>query len=346
MRFAQPEFLWLLAAIPIWVVAGWWVASRRRRALARFAGMPENLPRFVEDVGVNRRVVKAILLLVAYAGLSLALARPQWGSRVETVERRGIDVVLILDTSRSMGVEDVAPDRFRQARLGASELVGSLQGDRVALVAFAGKASLLCPLTVDHEAVSLFLDTVDLETAPIPGTALADALETATEAFGPEATAADDSRGRMIVLYSDGEDHEEGLEDAVRAMRRAGVVLHAVGVGTVEGGPIPETDATGRVIDYKKDRDGLVVTSRLEERVLERLALDTGGRYFRATSSGLEIDALLGAVESLDAGALDAVVRVRYEERYAIPALLALLALAIELCIGDGRGKRIPEEQA
>ena len=346
MRFARPEFLVLLAAIPIWIVAGWWFAARRRRALARFAGMPGNVPRFLGDVGVNRRVVKAILLLVAYVGLSLALARPQWGSRVETVERRGIDVVLILDTSRSMAVQDVAPDRFRQARLGASELVRHLEGDRVALVAFAGKASLLCPLTVDHEAVGLFLDTIDLDTAPIPGTALADAIVTATRAFGPEATEVDASRGRMIVLYSDGEDHEQGLDEAIRTMRRAGTVLHAVGVGTVEGGPVPDTDDAGRVIGYKKDREGRVVTSRLDESVLERLALDTGGRYFRATSSGLEIDELLAAVDSLDAGELDAVVRVRYEERFVIPALLALLALAAELCIGDGRGKRIASEDS
>ena len=346
MRFARPEFLALLAAIPLWIVAGWWITVRRRRALVRFAGGPGNVSRFLDDVGVNRRVVKAILLLVAYGGLSLALARPQWGSRVESVERRGIDVVLILDTSRSMAVQDIAPDRFRQARLGAAELVRHLEGDRVALVAFAGKASLLCPLTVDHEAVGLFLDTVDLETAPIPGTALADAIATATRAFGAEATEADASRGRMIVLYSDGEDHEQGLDEGIRSMRRAGVVLHAVGVGTVEGGPVPETEDGGRVTGYKKDRDGRVVTSRLDESVLQRLALDTGGRYFRSTSSGLEIDELLDAVESLDAGELDAIVRVRYEERFAIPTLLALLALAAELCIGDGRGKRISGGQS
>jgi len=344
MRFAAPEVLWLLGLVPAWAIAAAWLARRRRVALERFAGGALNAERLRGDVGVHRRAVRVALLVSAWILAIVALARPQWGERVESLERRGIDLVIALDTSKSMAVRDVAPDRFRRARLAAGELVSRLRGDRVALVAFAGKASLLCPLTVDREAVRLFLDAADLESAPIPGTALADALSTAIRAFGSEARFTDGEqapRGRMIVLYSDGENHEEGLDGAIASLRRAGVVVWAVGVGTPEGGPIPEVDESGDVVGYKKDRAGKVVTSALDDAVLERLAVETGGRYLRATSAGLEIDDLLGVIEGLDAGDLGAVLRVRYEERFAIPAALALIALAVELGLRDARRRRI-----
>jgi Ca-activated chloride channel family protein len=342
MRFVRPELLLLLLALPLWGVGIWVAAIRRRRALERFAGGRTNVSSFVGDVARNRRAVRLVLFGVGLACVVLALARPQWGERVETVERTGIDLVVVLDTSLSMATQDVSPDRFRRAQLAASELISRLGGDRVGLVAFAGKASLLCPLTLDHEAVRMFLDVTDLDIAPIAGTALADALGVARRSFRSETDErADSDRSRVIVVYSDGEDHEAGLDEAVANLRRDGIEVFAVGVGTVEGGPIPITDDRGAVTDYKKDRDGRVVSSRLAEDVLERIALDTGGRYFRATAAGLEIDDVLSGVTSGEAGSLGTTMRIRYEERFGIPLILALIALGVEVWLADGRGQRV-----
>lgn len=346
MRFADPTWLYALLAVPAWVAVAWLARRARLRALARFAGGGRAATALSGDVGPNRRVIKGLLLVLAFVSIVLALARPQWGEATETVERAGIDLVLVVDTSRSMAVEDVSPDRFRQARLSAAELVRRLRGDRIGLIAFAGKASLLCPLTVDHEAIGLFLDALDLDSAPIPGTALAEALLAAGRAFGPEVDLRDDDRARMVVVYSDGEDHEAGLDEAIEALNRAGIAVFTVGVGTVEGGPIPAAGQDGSGPSYVKDRDGRVVTSRLDEGVLERLALDTGGRYHRATAAGVEIDDVVNAVLGAETGEFGASVRIRYRERYAIGVWLALLALLAEAAIPDGRGRRVREDRS
>jgi Ca-activated chloride channel family protein len=281
-----------------------------------------------------------LLLLAAGAGI-VALARPQWGVRLEPIERRGVDVVLVLDTSLSMATQDAAPDRLGLARHAAGELIRRLGGDRVALVTFAGKATLSCPLTLDHEAARLFLDSVDVESVPVPGTALAEAVRAGLRAFGPEgADAAREGQHRAIVLFSDGEDHEGELDAAIAMARRAGVTVHAVGCGSTAGAPIPERDASGSLTGYKKDREGRVVTSRLDEASLEKLALETEGRYYRATPAGGEVEEIARALAGMDAREHGTVLRTRYEDRFQYPLVLALAALLAETFLDDRRRRK------
>lgn len=331
MRFLWPQLLWLLLALPVLALAGSWSAARRRGALIRFAGGAAHAERFLAGVSANRRAVKTLLLYVALIGLIVAAARPQWGTRLEEVTRQGIDVAFVIDTSLSMAAEDVPPSRLELARNQARTLLGRVAGDRVALITFAGRPTMSTPLTLDHGAVRLFLDALRPETVQVPGTALAEALTLAADALARTAT--DAARGGAVVLFSDGEDHEGELDGAIELLRERGVAVFALGTGTARGAPIPVDDASG----YKRDRDGRVVTTRLDEDLLERLALETGGRYYRATAAEVEIVLVADALAGLDASEFGAVLRARYEERFQVPLAIALLALLVETLLGDRR---------
>ncbi len=339
MRFVHPEYLWLILALPLLGLGAWVSVRRRRLALRRFAGSEGSVARFTGEVSSHRRGAKLLLVYLALLAAILAAARPQWGTRLEQVTRRGVDLVAVLDTSLSMAAEDVSPSRLGLARHAIDTLLKRVEGDRVGLVTFAGQATLICPLTLDQAAVRLFLDTVDVESVAVAGTSLAEALITAVRALGPEVETGGD-RSRAVVLFTDGEDHEGGLEEAIAMLDRAGIATYAVGCGTTRGAPIPVKDPSGLAAGYKKDREGRVVTTRLDETLLEQLALDTGGRYYRATASQLEIDEIAKALTAMDTKEFGAVLRARYEERYQIPLAVALLALLAETVLGDRRRRR------
>lgn len=339
MRFAQPEILWLLLALPLLVLASWISATRKRRALRRFAGGEDSVGRFSGDINPHRRVAKSLLLQLALLATLLAAARPQWGKLVDEVKQAGVDVVVLMDTSLSMAAEDLAPSRLELARDEIDTLLDSLAGDRVALITFAGVPSLACPLTVDHGAVRLFLDAVEPEVVQVPGTALAEAIELGILAFGdPETEGLD--RSRAMVLFTDGEDHEGGIDEVLPKLDRAGVVVHAIGVGTTRGAPIPvngESEGAGR---FKKDAEGRLVTTRLDEAVLQQLAFETGGHYYAATAGAREVDELIQTIGGMAASEFGATLRTRYKERYQIPLGVALVALIAEALLGDPRRRR------
>jgi Ca-activated chloride channel family protein len=339
MCFLRPELLWLLLLLPTVGLAAWWGTLRRNRALRRFAGGTERVARFTGEVSAHRRAAKLLLLCLALAAVIVAVSRPQWGSRLEPITRSGVDVVVVIDTSLSMAAEDLAPNRLEQAKHQVDLLLERLAGNRVALVTFAGQSTLACPLTLDHAALRLFLDTVEAESVQVAGTALAEALRTGARAFGEEGRGVE-PRTRALVLFSDGEDHEGELEQLPRELKQAGIGLYAMGCGSTRGAPIPLRDAAGGVSGYKKDREGKVVTTRLDESVLEALALESGGRYYRSTPGGQEVEAVVEAIAALDAREYGSVLRTRYEDRFQIPLAVGLLALCAETLIGDRRGQR------
>jgi Ca-activated chloride channel family protein len=333
MRFATPQALWALLLVPAVAALLIAVGALRRRALARFAGGPAWAVRASGQVSEHRRGVKAVCLLVALAAGVLALARPQWGSGTESITRKGIDLVIAIDTSKSMDAEDAPPNRLARAVRAAEKLLDELEGDRVALVTFAGSASVACPLTLDHEAIRLFLEGLDTESVSVGGTALAEAAEASIRALGPSESGAGEAKGRAVLVISDGEDHEGGVEAAERELKRSGVTVFAIGVGTEQGAPIPAGEAGA----YKKDRDGKLVTTRLDERPLRALAVETGGRYYRATPAEGEIAEVAKAMEAMDAAGSGTVLRTRWVERFQIPLAVALLALLVETALTDRR---------
>jgi len=332
MRFGAPEYLWWFLAVP--VLAGLFVAAfrRRRRALAIFGDLPL-MRRLSTSASLERRIIKATLVVLASSFLILALARPQWGAKLETVTRRGVDVIVAVDTSLSMLAEDVKPNRMAQARAAVGSFIDLLHGDRIGLVAFAGTSYVACPLTLDYTAARMFVDVLDVDLIPIQGTAIADAIRTSVAAFRPG-----ERRYKVLVLITDGEDHEGSVEAAARAAASEGIVVYAVGIGSPSGEPIPLRNARGDIIGYKEDRGHRKVTSRLGEGDLEGIALATGGKYFRSSPEGVELRRVYEEISRMDQRTLSGRTLNAYEERYQLPLGLAILLLGLEAALGERKG--------
>jgi Ca-activated chloride channel family protein len=331
MRFGAPVYLWLLPVLP--VLAGLFALQfhRRRRALEVFGDLAL-MRRLSWSASLERRVIKVGLTLGAALFLILALARPQWGARLETVSRKGVDVIVAVDTSLSMLTEDVKPNRLAAARAAVSSLLDLLQGDRIGLVAFAGKASVACPLTLDYAAAAIFVDLLDPNLIPVPGTALAQAVTVSARAFRTG-----ERRNKVLILITDGEDHEGDVESAVRAAADEGVTIYTVGVGTPNGEPIPLRNARGEIVGYKEDRQRRKVTSRLDESLLVSIASSTGGKYFRSTAEGIELRKIYEEVAGMDRTTLSSRLHTAYEERYQYPLAAAILLLTLEAGLSERR---------
>lgn len=334
MSFASPLWLWALLALPLVALAEGWLAGRDRARVSRLvaAGL---WPRVVATAHPGWRAARVALLIVACAGFLLALARPQWGLVREKVEREGVDVVLALDTSLSMAAEDVSPSRFFLARAALASLVARLPESRFALLAFEGEAYPLVPLTLDADAVLLFLDTLEPGFVPRPGSSLGAGLEKGLALFADR-----QRRHKVMVLVSDGENLEGEVAAAARRARELGVVVHAVGVGTEAGGPVPEHDGEGRRTGFKRDEAGQVVVSRLDPGTLETIARATGGSYLKLTPQDTSLQSLTRAIEGLEEKALAAEFAFRRKERYQVPLAIGVLCLGVALLLPPVRRTR------
>ena len=303
------------------------LTRRDRERLSRLVSRPL-WGRVVRRPDERWRLLRLALLLLGAAGVVVALARPQWGIVREKVEREGVDVVLVLDTSGSMATADVAPSRFFLARQALLQLIARLEGDRFALVAFEGEAYPLVPLTLDADALGLFLETVEPGIVPAPGTSLGVGLAKGLEAFVDQ-----ERRNKVMVLVSDGEDLEGEVEAAVRRAKEAGVVVHAVGVGTEGGQPVPDVDAEGRVTGYKRDESGGAVVSRLNLATLDAIARGTGGKAFRITPADTSLSGLASAIEGMEQKAMAREYSYRRKERFQVPLAFGLACLALGLLL-------------
>jgi Ca-activated chloride channel family protein len=283
MKWGNPELLYLVAAIlPVaWLV--FFLLRRRERRMARLVE-PSQFALLAPDRNARRVRTRHLAWLGAMALLLLSLTRPQWGTRWEEVRRRGLDILVVMDTSRSMLAEDIKPNRLQQAKWGIRDLVRQLKGDRVGLVAFAGSSFLQCPLTIDYAALRMTLDDVYAGLIPRGGTAIAQALRTAMDSFEEDAGA-----DRVIILITDGEDHEGDPFALIPELKKRQIRVFVVGVGTLEGELIPTPGENGHTA-FLKDRESRVVKSVLNEDLLARLAVETGGMYVRATPGDFGLD--------------------------------------------------------
>jgi Ca-activated chloride channel family protein len=331
MHFFYPQYLNLLWAVPVLIAFLMWSIRRRRCRLEKFVS-PEIVARLTGEFSRWKALARALLLAGFFSFAILALARPQWGLRQETVQRRGVDVIAALDTSYSMNAEDVAPNRLQKAKSEIRGLIGRLKGDRIGLVAFAGTATVQCPLTLDYGAASLFLDVANTEVIPDPGTSLAAAIKTATSTF-----IAKERKYKVLVIFTDGEDLEGQVQAAVDKAEQAGVIIYAVGVGSPDGRPIPVRDQKGDIIEYRKDADGQVVVSRLDERSLAEIATETGGMYFRASTSESELDQIYEEVSRMEKKQLESRLYQNFEDQFQVPLALAVFCLTAAAWITERR---------
>jgi Ca-activated chloride channel family protein len=334
MQFATPSAFYGLLLLPALVLFLVWSGRRKGRAGERLA-QPPLLERLSLGVSRRRDRWKASLLLVGVFFLVLAIARPQWGQGTDEVVARGVDVFIVLDTSFSMDATDVAPSRMERARYIASALIERLQGNRIGLIVFSGTAFVQCPLTLDYGAAKIFLDTVGTGVVPEPGTDILQALEAASRGF-----VARDSKFKVAVLLTDGEETEGSAVGVAEKARDEGIVIHTVGVGTPGGEPIPVRNESGDVTDYIRDDSGQPVLSRLGEETLSRIALETGGKYFRISERDQEIEEIAGVIAGMEGEELESQLFRRFQERYYWPLSFALLFLLAEALVPRERRAR------
>jgi Ca-activated chloride channel family protein len=300
-------------------------AHFRWKARVRSAWIDEPLWRRLAGPTAGRHQgLKALMTVAGLTLLTVALAGPRWGVRLRETHRRGSDVIVAVDVSASMLAEDVKPDRLSQAKRELALVLDSLEGDRVGVVAFAGEAFLQCPLTLDTAAAKTLLDAIDPGLIPRPGTNLAAALDTAVKAF-PEGPG-----GKALALLTDGEDHSGVLEAAVRRAAAAEVRVFPIGFGSPDGEVIPVKDETGHVVDFKKDKTGKTVVSKLDEPALRAMATATGGAYARARDGDIDIRRLVEAVRGLPKRDLDSRQWKSREDRAFPFAAAALILFLLE----------------
>jgi len=336
LRFANPAALGVLWLLPVCGALYALAFRTRARALAAF-GDGDLVAKLTASVDPRRRRAKAALLLTALSLLVVALARPQFGTRLEVAKRRGLDLFVALDCSASMLAEDVKPSRLERAKLEVGSLLQKLAGDRVGLVAFAGDAFVQCPLTLDYGAARTLLDALSPDMLPVPGTALGRALQVATRGFVGQ-----ERKYKVLLLITDGEDHAGNPLAAAQEAARQGVIIYTIGLGSTDGAPIPIYDAQGRRIAYKRDQEGRVVMSRLNDAQLRPIAAAGNGRYFQATAGQLELERILAEVNRMEKKELTSRRFAHYEERFQWPLALAILLLCLEAGMSERR--RRPQE--
>lgn len=326
------NFLWLL---PLFAFLFLHQYRQKDRALAALAD-PHLLKRLVGKVIPGMRVLKSTLFLCAASLMIFAMAGPRWGSHYEEVSRKGVDIMLALDVSASMLVKDVDPDRFERAKREIMDLLKVMEGDRAGLVIFAGSAFVQCPLTLDYSALMMFLNSLEPGMIPARGTDLGSAIDACRESFN-----LDDATDKVIMLFTDGEDNEAKGEEAARLAASKGVRIFVFGIGTPEGGPIPQKDGGGGFI---KDKDGNVVISRLEEQGLVDLAAASGGLYARSDSSDMDLDRIYfdGVKIRTEAKELKSGKIKVWEERFYLFLLAAFFLLFLEGFLKERkRGERV-----
>jgi Ca-activated chloride channel family protein len=333
MRFAEPNFLWALFSLPLFLLLFVYAYHLRKKLAARFASI-SMFPKIATSLSPFRRAIKASLLLLGIAFLILALARPQWGRQMEHIERKGLDIVLMQDISLSMLAEDVKPNRLVRSRHEISAFLDTLSGDRVGLVAFSGEAQTMVPLTLDYGTVQLVLR--DLEPGWLmPGTDLSAAIDKGLQMFRRSKVP---SKYAVMVLMSDGEEQDAKAVEKAKEAAEAGIRIYTVGIGSKEGVPIPEPSKNGEVA-YHKDRFGNIVTTHLEESTLQEIANITGARYFYASPGEFQLQKVLSEIQNMEKRDTSSDQVENYQDRYQIFLAIAALLFLMEALLSE-RGKK------
>jgi len=333
MRFEHPNLLWLLLVIPPALAAFFWWSERVKKKLLTQFVESRLLAQLTTGLSPQRRKWKYILLIAAAALLVIAIARPQRGFDLEEVQQNGLDIVVAVDTSKSMLATDIAPNRLARAKLAALELMQTAKADRLGLVAFAGDAFLECPLTIDDTAFQQSVQALDVNTIPQGGTAIAAAINTALGTFKEK------SNHRALVLFTDGEDNDEGALEAAQNAAKEGLKIFTIGIGSADGTLVTIADANGNS-DYIRDEKGQVVKSHLNEQLLQQIASASGGFYLPLRGADT-INTLYerGLAPLPKSESKEKIVR-RYHEQFQWPLAAAMLLLIAEFLLPERKPRQ------
>lgn len=328
------NYLWL---IPVILGFGFYFKKRAQAKLAKAIGT-RLYPFLSSSVSPQKRLLKTALQVLSVFFFVLALARPQFGQSSQQVKSEGVELIFAVDVSDSMMAEDVKPSRLAQVKAELSRLVDQMPGNKVGVVAFAGSAALLSPLTSDPSAVKMYVESLDPSSVSSQGTNFQDALSASEEAFKRGGVSGEGSQAtKVILIASDGEDHEQGALDQAKKLTDAGIRIFTLAYGTEKGGTIPVRDAMGFLKGYKKDRSGQTVLTTVKGDFLRSLAEAGRGSFYYATFGGEQVKFLTEDISKLEKTQFDTSMAVDYDERFQVLLLMGILCAILELMIGERR---------
>jgi Ca-activated chloride channel homolog len=328
-RFANPDYLYLLLLLPVLMVFFIISGIRRRRALRRLGNI-SMVGSLIPEMSKARPWIKFIFQLSVIAFIIIALARPQFGSKIEDVKKEGVEVIIALDVSNSMLARDIQPDRLGRAKQAISRLVDNLDNDRIGLIVFAGDAYTQLPVTTDYVSAKMFLESIAPDMVPRQGTAIGSAINLGIRSFSPG-----EGKSKALVIITDGENHEDDPLESAGEAAKAGVVIHSIGIGSSEGVPIPMGGS-----DYLRDPEGNTVISKLDEGILKRIAVATGGTYVKATNTNIGLDEIFSEIRKLKTQELESSVYTEYNDQFQIFAAMACLLLLIDFLVMERKNRR------
>ena len=330
MRFGEPGYfhlLWSLIPLIFFMV---WGMKKKHQLTLKFCGHPL-LSKLVHPGVEKRHQRKTVLIVLAVLFLLLALTQPRWGYHWEDLHQRGVDVIVALDVSDSMLAEDIKPNRLERAKRKISDLLDMMEGDRIGLVAFAGTSFTQCPLTLDYGAARIFLAAIDTQLIPVQGTAIGNAIETSVKAFRTQ-----EKKSKALILITDGEDQTGKALSAAKAAGEQGVKIYTIGIGGEIGAPLPDLSGKG---GFRKNQQGEVILSKLDETTLQQIALETGGSYVRSVTGDVDLKTIYQdqIKKHIEKKELKSERRKIWQERFQWFIFVALIFLFIETCLSEKR---------
>ncbi len=324
-RFEEPSYLYLLLLVPLLVVLHYATNYYRHKRLARY-GDPDLLKELMPDVSAARREVKSWLMLVAFALLVIALARPQFGTKVETRKRQGIEAIIALDVSNSMLATDVTPSRLDKSKMLVSSIVDKMTDDKIGLIVYAGEAYTQLPITSDYVSAKMFLETISPSMITTQGTDIKQAIDLAMKSFSPNQDVS-----KAVFVITDGEDNEGGAAEMAKAAAEQGIKVYVLGVGSPQGAPIPMPGGSGYILD----NEGNVVVSKLNEQMCREIAAAGQGAYIYVDNSSSAQKQLSAYVDKLAKVDMESTVYSEYDEQFQAVTLLALFLLLLDVLITE-----------
>ncbi|MBQ8335729.1 MAG: VWA domain-containing protein [Tidjanibacter sp.] len=320
-RFAHTEYFYLLLLVPLMVVLFEYCLAQRKRRLAR-VGTSTAIARLAPEASVKRARWKFWLLVLAVVAIVLALARPQFGSKLKEVEREGVEIMVAIDVSNSMLANDFEPSRLERTKYAVGRVIEGLSEDKIGIIVFAGDAYVQLPITADYLTAKNFVQQISPSQVTKQGTAIGTAIDMAIGSFSSQS-----GSSRVLVLVTDGENHEDDALVAAERAAQQGVTIYTIGIGTPEGAPIRIGD------DFIRDSEGEIVVSKLDEVGLQKIALTTGGAYVRASSQSVGLDEIIGLINQTEKAKFETEVFEEYDEQFVLPVVVALVLLVLEFFV-------------
>jgi len=330
-RFAEPKYFYLLLVIPLMVGIYLYSVHRQKKQIAIF-GRTDTVMGLLPKFSFTRAWVKFIILLVACVFVVLSLARPQVGSKLTEVKRKGIEIIIALDVSNSMLAEDIQPNRLERAKQSIAQLVDKLTNDRIGLIVFSGDAYVQLPVTSDFASAKMFLSSISPEMVSKQGTAIGRAIDLASNSFTPQG-----NTSKALIIISDGENHEDDPVESAKLAAEKGIVIHTIGIGSPSGAPIP----VGANQNYLKDENGNIVVSRLDEETLSKIAIEGNGKYIRASNSQFGLLPLFENLSKMSKTEIKEKIYSEYSEQFQYFLAFALALLVIDSLILERKNPKL-----